>query len=143
VAGQVLDALNQPLVVLLLLVGTGGFVIVGELQTMALEIRWRAGDGRATGNATSVGSPGLGRRYRLTLLGASLLLLVSAFGTTSASFTQQLLTGGMHVNVAFPTISPATTPTTPPTDMPTATPTSKATAAPTSKTTAPIPAPAG
>jgi hypothetical protein len=35
----VLYTLTQPLVFFLLLVGTGGFLIVGELQTIVREIR--------------------------------------------------------------------------------------------------------
>ncbi|HEY1169124.1 MAG TPA: hypothetical protein VGE81_09165, partial [Candidatus Limnocylindrales bacterium] len=75
--GQVLDALNQPLVFFLLLVGTGGFLVVGELQAIARERRRSAGEGGATGRPTAVGSPGPGRRYRLVLLAAAALLLVS------------------------------------------------------------------
>ena len=121
VIGNVLDALNQPLAVFLLLVGTGGFLLVGELQTIARQVRRKAGEGGAPERATSVGSSGLGRRYRLTLLFGAGLLLASAFGTTSASFSSQILTGGVDVNVDFPTITPTPTPT--PTATPTATPT--------------------
>jgi signal peptidase I len=39
ILGYVLYALSQPLVFFLLLVGTGGFLIVGELQTIVREIR--------------------------------------------------------------------------------------------------------
>ena len=37
--GYVLYALSQPLVLFILLGGTGGFLIIGELQTIAREIR--------------------------------------------------------------------------------------------------------
>ena len=74
VIGHVLDAMNQPLVVFMLLVGTGGFLIAGELQTIAREVRRKAGGGGATKRATSVGSSGLGRQYRLTLLAAAGIL---------------------------------------------------------------------
>jgi len=124
VAGLLLDILNQPLVVFVLLAGTGGFLIVGEVRMIAREFRRPAGGGPAA-SAASVGSPGLGRRYRLTLLAAAGLLLVSAFGTTSASFTQQELTAGQHVGgpTTAPTHAPATAPpttapTTAPTDVP-------------------------
>ena len=158
--GNVLAALNQPLVFFLLLVGTGCFLIAGELQTMVRESRRTARQVGATRKATSVGSPALGRRYRLTLFAASGLLLISAFGATSATFSQQL-SGGMNVDVDFPAITPTPTPTsvsmsastptltpapkllpapTPthtaaptatPTDAPTATPTDAPTATPT------------
>ena len=48
VTGNVLDALNQPLVFFLLLVGTGCFLIAGELQTMVRESRRTARQGGAT-----------------------------------------------------------------------------------------------
>jgi hypothetical protein len=117
--------------IFVLLAGTGGFLIVGELRMIAREFRRTAGGG-ATERAASVGSPGLGRRYRLTLLAAAGLLLVSAFGTTSASFSQQL-SGGVVVDVDFPAMTPTPqpTPTPEPTANPTANPTAKPKAAPT------------
>ena len=130
-----MDALNQPLVFFLLLVGTGGFLIAGELQTMAREFRRTAGQGGATGRATSVGSPALGRRYRLTLFLGAGLLLICAFGTTAASYSQQL-SGGVDINVDFPAITPTPMPTLTTTPTPTATPTHAATPTPT-----PTPAP--
>ena len=122
-AGHLLDVLNQPLVVFVLLAGTGGFLIVGELRMIAREFRRTAGGGAAE-SAASVSSPGLGRRYRLTVLAAAGLLLVSAFGTTAASFSQQELSGGVVVDVDFPAITPTPTPPTTlappaPTDTPT------------------------
>jgi len=162
VTGHVLDALNQPIVFVLLLVGTGGFLIAGELQTIARGFRRTAGRGGATTRATSSGSPALGRRYRLTLLVGAGLLLFSAFGTTSASFSQQNLFGRMKVDVDLPatasspaatdtpapaatdtpTLAPTLGPTLAPTDAPTTTPTDAPTAAPTATPTlAPTDAP--
>ena len=102
---QVLDALNQPLVVFLLLVGTGGFLIVGELQTMARETRRKAGEGGAPERATSVGSLGTMRRHRVGLLVLAALILVSAFGTASASFTSHVSVPA-NVRVAIPPTRP-------------------------------------
>jgi hypothetical protein len=142
VIGEVLDALKQPLVVFLMLAGAGGIVVVGELRTMAREVRRKAGEGRATERATSAGSPSLSRRYRLTLLFAAGLLVASAFGTTSASFSEQQLSGGMNIDVALPTIMPADSPTTVPTNPLGATPTIPPTPAPTlAPTIPPTPAP--
>ena len=138
-----MNALNQPLVFFLLLVGTGGFLIAGELQTMARDFRRTAGQGGATGRATSVGSPALGRRYRLTLFLGAGLLLICAFGTTAASYSQQL-SGGVDINVDFPAITPTPMPTLTTTPTPTATdaPTHAATATPThAATPTPTPAP--
>ena len=141
---HVLDALNQPIVFLLLLVGTGGFLIAGELQTIARGFRRTAGRGGATARATSSGSPALGRRYRLTLLVLAGLLLMSAFGTTSASFSLRL-SGGARFDVVLPTKTPAPThtPTLTPaaTNTPTLTPAPTAAPAPTD-TPAPTDSPA-
>ena len=125
-----MNALNQPLVFFLLLLGTGGFLIAGELQTMARDFRRTAGQGGETGRATSVGSPALGRRYRLTLFLGAGLLLICAFGTTAASYSQQL-SGGVDINVDFPAITPTPMPTLTTTPTPTATPTHAATPTPT------------
>jgi hypothetical protein len=139
VTGEVLDALKQPLVVFLLLVGSGGFLIARELRAVARGIRRKAGDGDATGRVTSVRSTGLGRRYYFTVLAATALLLMSTIGSTSASFAQQL-SGGMNIDVAFPTITPTPTPTPTPTATPTPTPTATPTPKPTAKL-APVPMP--
>lgn len=123
--GNVVDILNQHLVVFLMLGGAGGFLIAGELQTIAREVRRKPGQGGAPERATSVGSSGLSRRYRLTLLTVSLLLVVGAFGSTSASFSEQL-SAEVDVHVDFPaptpTPTPTATPTAAPTDAPTDTP---------------------
>ncbi len=139
--GHVLDIVNQPLGFFLLLVGTGSFLIVGELRAVARGIRRTAGSGGATDGATSVRSPGPGRRYRLGLLAAAGLLLLSAFGSTSASFTLQLA-GGMTVNVALPSDTPTpsetgtATPVPAETGTPATLPTDTATAVPTETPTA-------
>jgi outer membrane biosynthesis protein TonB len=135
VLGNVLDVLNQPVVFFLLLVGSGGFLIAGEVEAIARAVRRTAGENEANGKAAPVRSLGLGRRYRLTLLFAAGILLLSAFGTVSASFTQQI-SSGMKVEVVFPTIIP--TPTATPTD--TLAPTAAPSATPT-RTAAPIKAP--
>ena len=133
--GNVLDVLNQPVVFFLLLVGSGGFLIAGEVEAIARAVRWTAGENEANGKAAPVRSLGPARRYRLTLLFAAGILLLSAFGTVSASFTQQI-SGGMKVEVVFPTITPI--PTATPTD--TLAPTAAPTATPT-RTAAPTKAP--
>jgi outer membrane biosynthesis protein TonB len=135
VLGNVLDVLNQPVVFFLLLVGSGGFLIAGEVEAIARAVRRTAGENEANGKAAPVRSLGPARRYRLTLLFAAGILLLSAFGTVSASFTQQI-SGGMKVEVVFPTIIP--TPTATPTD--TLAPTAAPSATPT-RTAAPIKAP--
>jgi hypothetical protein len=135
VLGNVLDVLNQPVVFFLLLVGSGGFLIAGEVEAIARAVRRTAGENEANGKAAPVRSLGPARRYRLTLLFAAGILLLSAFGTVSASFTQQI-SGGMKVEVVFPTITP--TPTATPTD--TLAPTAAPTATPT-RTAAPTKAP--
>jgi hypothetical protein len=149
VTGHWLDLLNQPDVFFLLLVGSGGFLIVGELQSIMRRTRRSAGKSDATGTSTSVRPCGLGRQYRLGLLATAGLLLLSAFGTTSASFTSQL-SGGMQVEVVLPTDTPTPTPTaidtpTPeptPTDTPALPPTLASTPAPTdTPTPSPTPAP--
>ena len=117
--GYVADALSRPYLYFLLLVAAGGFLVVGELLMAVRELGRTPGHGGATRWAPSVDSPGLGRRGRLALLAAVALLLISAFGTTSASFSSQI-SGGLYYDVAFPTLTstPSSAPT--PTVRPTA-----------------------
>ncbi|MFI5461355.1 MAG: hypothetical protein ACHRXM_38625, partial [Isosphaerales bacterium] len=95
--------------------------LVDRLVAALVAVAGRTADqGSSTGRATAVGSIGLGRRYRFTVLAAAALLLMSTIGTVSASFSQEL-SGGMNIDVAFPSITPTITPT--PTSTPTSTPT--------------------
>lgn len=130
VFGQPTDALDQPVLVLLLLGGAGVAVVVGELLPLVRRTHRISGAGGVIGSAASGGTPALGRRYRLTLFTVSLFVLVSSFGSASASFAQQQISAGLHVDVAFPPNQPGAAPTTSPIDLVTAEPTAAARPAP-------------
>jgi hypothetical protein len=124
-----MGALDQPVLVFLLLVGAGATVVVGELLSLGRRIR-AGGAGSTIGLAASSGASGLTRRYRITLLAVSLFVLVGSFGSASASFAQQQVSGGLQVDVVFPPNQSGAAPTTAPTDVVGTEPTGAVTPAP-------------
>lgn len=113
-----MDALDQRVLVFLLMAGAGATVVVGELLTLVRRMHRISGAGSVIGSAAASGvSPGLGRRYRLTLFAVSLFVLVASFGSASASFAQQQVSAGLHVDVAFPPNQSGAVPTSSPIDV--------------------------